>query len=251
MSIIKCKKCKLNHDLIYRHDSHGWYTVCPNCGEVARLDLPDLEGHITMMFALQPDHDRHKYFFDTIAIGGVNEEGVGDLNEVPYSAVLVFDTPKRFMNEWYKMCHNYIGYHPLGMWYFVMDGTTNICAGAMDPGDQESFEDHFGDALENWRKPHEPSMKDECLRRIMHGVPEDKLQKILSVLIDDNRIGKDGICPVCGSEVEFNGDQEIVDDCTVVSYHCPHCGCSGKEESSIVFYSHFEVETEDGKQMIQ
>lgn len=39
---------------------------------------------------------------------------------------------------------------------------------------------------------------------------------------------EDGICPFCGGEIEYNGDQEITDDSdTSVTWKCPDCGASG------------------------
>lgn len=46
---------------------------------------------------------------------------------------------------------------------------------------------------------------------------------------------KAGKCPICGADVAYGGDQEIVDDAARVSWACEKCGASGYEWSNLVF----------------
>lgn len=48
-------------------------------------------------------------------------------------------------------------------------------------------------------------------------------------------------CPLCGSELDFQGDQEIVDDSTCTTWECPNCNAHGEQWSNIVFAYHTEV----------
>ena len=57
----------------------------------------------------------------------------------------------------------------------------------------------------------------------------------------------EGICPLCQGQLEYLGDQEIVDDGTLVSWVCLNCGATGEEGSDIVFDHHYSVCDADGK----
>lgn len=52
-------------------------------------------------------------------------------------------------------------------------------------------------------------------------------------------------CPVCGAEIEYGGDQEIVDNGTVVSFSCPKCGAHGKAGYDLVFDAYYDVQKGD------
>lgn len=54
------------------------------------------------------------------------------------------------------------------------------------------------------------------------------------------------ICPVCGETLEFMGDQEIVDDGTIVSWTCPGCGATGRQGNDLKFEKHYCVKDADG-----
>lgn len=62
---------------------------------------------------------------------------------------------------------------------------------------------------------------------------------------------EEGICPVCGSEVEYNGDHHIDDEGTTVSWHCPECGATGKSGYKCAFTGHYDVCDEAGKPLPQ
>lgn len=40
---------------------------------------------------------------------------------------------------------------------------------------------------------------------------------------------QEGICPLCGAEVEYAGENIIDDDGGVFPWTCPNCGAHGKE----------------------
>lgn len=48
-------------------------------------------------------------------------------------------------------------------------------------------------------------------------------------------------CPVCGAEIKYDGDQEIVDDGTVVGFTCPKCGAYGKAGYNLVFDDYYDI----------
>lgn len=57
---------------------------------------------------------------------------------------------------------------------------------------------------------------------------------------------EDGICPCCGAEIEYEGDNDIDDDGTTVSWECPECGTTGKASYTSVFDGHYDVEDANG-----
>ena len=62
---------------------------------------------------------------------------------------------------------------------------------------------------------------------------------------------EEGICPACGSEVEYNGDHHIDDEGTTVSWHCPECGATGKSGCKCAFTGHYDVCDEAGNPLPQ
>lgn len=54
------------------------------------------------------------------------------------------------------------------------------------------------------------------------------------------------VCPLCGGELEYQGDQVIIDDGTLVSWVCKSCGAIGKEGADIVFGHHYDVYDAEG-----
>lgn len=72
------------------------------------------------------------------------------------------------------------------------------------------------------------------------------LKKRYGPEVIDRIEGDDGRCPLCGAEIEYEGDQEIVDDCSMVSFTCPHCGASGKAGYDLMFDAYYDVEKGDG-----
>lgn len=61
---------------------------------------------------------------------------------------------------------------------------------------------------------------------------------------------KDGVCPVCGEHIDYE-DREVLDDDCVCSWHCRHCGASGKMAESIVFDQHFDIVDRDGNRVLE
>lgn len=60
-------------------------------------------------------------------------------------------------------------------------------------------------------------------------------------------LDEEGICPVCGSSVEYKGENNIDDDGGTCPWTCPDCGASGKEGYNRAFDQHYDVQTADGK----
>lgn len=59
---------------------------------------------------------------------------------------------------------------------------------------------------------------------------------------NDDTTHRDSICPFCGGGIEYQGDQEIVDDSdTRVSWECPSCGATGKANYHGVFSGHSDI----------
>lgn len=60
---------------------------------------------------------------------------------------------------------------------------------------------------------------------------------------------EDGICPVCGAEFEYEGDNDVDDSGTIVSWTCPECGASGQAAYNGVFDRHYNVVDKDGNKI--
>lgn len=52
---------------------------------------------------------------------------------------------------------------------------------------------------------------------------------------------KEGICPVCGAEIEYTGDNNIDDNGGTFPWNCKNCGASGKEGYNRIFDKHYDV----------
>lgn len=61
----------------------------------------------------------------------------------------------------------------------------------------------------------------------------------------DPDVDEEGICPICGGELEY-GDDEPLDDGGVYDWTCPSCRAIGKEGYSKVFDRHYDVRDGDG-----
>lgn len=79
-------------------------------------------------------------------------------------------------------------------------------------------------------------------------------RETLSIEGDDKNIphlhyhgDEDGICPVCGAEINYLGDNAIDDDGTIVSWECPECGTSGKSGYASTFSRHYDVTDSSGE----
>ena len=60
---------------------------------------------------------------------------------------------------------------------------------------------------------------------------------------------KQGICPVCGAEIEYH-DNIKIDDGGVYEWTCPSCGASGEEGYDEVFDGHhYNVTDADGNKI--
>jgi len=60
-------------------------------------------------------------------------------------------------------------------------------------------------------------------------------------------LDEEGVCPVCGSSVEYKGENNIDDDGGTCPWTCPDCGAWGKEGYHRAFDQHYDVHTADGK----
>ena len=66
-----------------------------------------------------------------------------------------------------------------------------------------------------------------------------------SMVIKEHGTQKSGICPLCGSELEY-GEDIPLDDGGVYEWTCPACGATGKEGYDKVFDRHYNVCDGDG-----
>ena len=56
---------------------------------------------------------------------------------------------------------------------------------------------------------------------------------------------EEGICPICGGELEYGNDVRL-DDGGCREWTCPECGATGKELYDKVFDQHYDVKDGDG-----
>lgn len=52
----------------------------------------------------------------------------------------------------------------------------------------------------------------------------------------------EGMCPLCGAEIEYDGYHEMDDLGGLFSWGCPQCGAHGEEGYSRKFDGHYHVE---------
>lgn len=57
----------------------------------------------------------------------------------------------------------------------------------------------------------------------------------------------DGICPLCGGEIEYTGSYDYDDDGATLPFECPHCGANGRAGYNFVFDGYYCVHDKDGK----
>lgn len=63
--------------------------------------------------------------------------------------------------------------------------------------------------------------------------------------MQDPDADEEGLCPICGGELEYEGDEPL-DDGGVYEWTCPGCGATGKEGYNKVFDQHYDVHDGDG-----
>ena len=66
-----------------------------------------------------------------------------------------------------------------------------------------------------------------------------------SLEIKDPDADEEGICPICGGELEYGNDISL-DEGGVSEWTCPSCGATGKEGYNKVFDQHYDVQNGDG-----
>lgn len=118
------------------------------------------------------------------------------------------------------------------------------------------IEDIHGDEL-----PQEEKQSALCLAKKLAEVSSDTvfaaIQRGMPCVAGDGEEipfathfnDQDGICPCCGGEIEYEGDNDVDDDGTTVSWTCPECGASGKSGYTGVFDGHYDVEDADGNEI--
>lgn len=106
----------------------------------------------------------------------------------------------------------------------------------------------------------------ECASSLGGFYTEEKLREIVTVckelaVLDTNTLvdyihrgsletkdptaDEKGICPICGGELEYGGDESL-DDGGIYDWTCPSCGATGKEGYDKVFDRHYNVRDKDG-----
>lgn len=53
---------------------------------------------------------------------------------------------------------------------------------------------------------------------------------------------KDGICPICGEEIEYVGSYMYDDDGATLDWECPYCGAAGKAGFNLTFDGYYCVQ---------
>lgn len=52
---------------------------------------------------------------------------------------------------------------------------------------------------------------------------------------------REGICPLCGSQFEYDGEDITDDEGGKLPWHCPTCGATGEEGYNRTFDKHYNV----------
>lgn len=99
-----------------------------------------------------------------------------------------------------------------------------------------------GDIVVDWR--HNGYRTTPAVLELIHDIKKELTDFYVgeATAKNDDDAHQDGICPFCGGAIEYQGDQEIVDDSdTQVSWECPHCGATGKANYHGVFVGHSDI----------
>lgn len=83
----------------------------------------------------------------------------------------------------------------------------------------------------------------EVLRRTQVNI--DGEETVFMQLVN-SRPHEDGICPLCGKEIEYMGAYEHDDDGATLAWQCPSCGASGKAGYTFVFDQHYCIQDGNG-----
>lgn len=57
---------------------------------------------------------------------------------------------------------------------------------------------------------------------------------------------EDGICPVCGAEIDFDGAYDHDDEGATLRFECPACGANGTAGYDLVFEGYHDVKDANG-----
>lgn len=81
--------------------------------------------------------------------------------------------------------------------------------------------------------------KEEAVKAIGEGGERPELAARLN--------DSEGVCPVCGNTITYNGGMDRDDAGCTYPWSCDHCGATGGEGFNFVFDRHYNVRDEDGK----
>lgn len=73
-----------------------------------------------------------------------------------------------------------------------------------------------------------------------------KEQKASAVSTPETNEHEDGICPVCGKEINFVGSYDYDDYGATLDFECPYCGADGKAGYNFVFDNYYNVRDKNG-----
>lgn len=135
----------------------------------------------------------------------------------------------------------------------------------LQPGDRKKFDELFQqyDTVGDYDPDMEWPIKPENLASLPVWVSNRIVEEIFNVSIErcaamydgvyfllssaEEAQDKDGICPVCGAEIEYDGDED--DDGNGGGWwdwECPGCGATGRAGFDKVFDRHYNVVDKDG-----
>ena len=86
----------------------------------------------------------------------------------------------------------------------------------------------------------------EVKKKVLNQVAQGAVAGAFDTDIEPATGDQEGICPVCGGELEF-GDNEQMDDGGVYPWTCKACGATGKQGYNEVFDGrHYDVRDANG-----
>lgn len=87
----------------------------------------------------------------------------------------------------------------------------------------------------------------EYINGWLYGAVQTACGQINKKPSDETKRDREGICPVCGAEIEYNDNIQL-DDCGVYPWECPSCDARGEEGYVELFDGHhYNVVGADGK----
>ena len=107
---------------------------------------------------------------------------------------------------------------------------------------------NFCDSTRCWECPFYTShcTFEDCPNELDIAVLKERLEEYASGERKDDNTDTEGICPVCGGVIIYNGGMDRDDSGGTYPWECVYCGSTGKEGFDFHFDRHYDVRDAQG-----